>query len=161
MLKVLKPDMQLDSIYHIDFSNLWRQGYRHIIIDVDNTITRWNNHLPSNKLKAWFSDIKSIGYSICLLSNNRQVRISKLAADLGVIASPKGGKPFSRAFKGALRALTAIPEKTLLIGDQIFTDVLGGNRAGLFTILVDPLDSKEFIGTRFIRLLERVVARRR
>ena len=68
--------------------------------------------------------------------------------DLGVISSPVGGKPFPRAFRSALSALGASVKNTLVIGDQIFTDILGGNRIGLYTILVDPIDKREFIGTK-------------
>ena len=87
--------------------------------------------------------------------------MQQFASELGVIAAPRGGKPSNRAFQSALNVLNAASSNTLVIGDQIFTDILGGNRAGLYTILVDPIDDKEFIGTRLTRLMERLIAGRR
>ncbi|HOB20101.1 MAG TPA: YqeG family HAD IIIA-type phosphatase [Candidatus Atribacteria bacterium] len=161
MLKALKPDLHLASIFDIDLNKLWRSGYRNIIIDVDNTITAWNRHQAEKDVVEWFSRARELGFGICLLSNNSQSTIMGLASELGVLASPTSGKPFSRAFKSALKELSASAGNTVVIGDQIFTDILGGKRAGMYTILVDPIDKREFIGTRLMRLLERVIAGRK
>ncbi len=161
MLKALKPNLQLASIHDIDLIKLWHLGYRNIIIDVDNTITAWNRHQAGEEVVKWFNKARDLGFGICLLSNNSQSTIAGLASELGVLVSPKSGKPFSRAFKSALSALSATAENTVVIGDQIFTDILGGKRAGMYTILVDPIDKKEFIGTRLMRLLEKVIAGRK
>ncbi|HHY82507.1 MAG TPA: YqeG family HAD IIIA-type phosphatase [Clostridiales bacterium] len=161
MRSLLKPGLSVGSIFDINLQSLWDSGYRNMIIDVDNTITAWNNYTTNPKLKNWVLQAKNTGFSICLLSNNNQTKVKQFALELGVIAAPKGGKPFSRAFQSALAVLRSTKHNTLVIGDQVFTDILGGNRAGLFTILVDPIDSREFIGTRLTRVMERLLAGRR
>lgn len=161
MLKAIKPKIHLSSIYEIDLREFWLLGYRNMIIDVDNTITKWNNHVNDKRLKDWFILAKSIGFDICLLSNNRKTSIISLAKELEVLAVLNGGKPFRRGFDRALAAMSAKADTTLLIGDQIFTDILGGNKSGLYTILVDPISNKEFIGTKITRLIERIFGRRR
>ena len=90
------------------------------------------------------------------VSNNKKVRVSNFGRILGVPAI-SARKPRRRAFREAMRIMNTRPETTAVIGDQIFTDVLGGNRLGLYTILVVPLSKQEFIGTRCMRHLERVV----
>ncbi|MGI6140494.1 MAG: YqeG family HAD IIIA-type phosphatase [Caldicoprobacterales bacterium] len=161
MHSLLKPRQIHSSIFDINLMSLWNQGYQNIIIDVDNTMTAWNRYITTPKLKNWALIAKDIGFRICLLSNSNQSKVKQFALDLGVISSPVGGKPFPRAFRSALSALGASVKNTLVIGDQIFTDILGGNRIGLYTILVDPIDKREFIGTKLSRLMEQLVAGRR
>jgi HAD superfamily phosphatase (TIGR01668 family) len=161
MRNILKPSQTAGSIYDINLKNLWNMGYHNMIIDIDNTITAWNQYHIHPKLESWIQSARDKGFHICLLSNNSQHRVQQFASQLGVIAAPTGGKPFARAFRSALTALQSTAGNTLVIGDQIFTDILGGNRAGLYTILVDPIDTNEFIGTRFTRLMERLFAGRR
>ena len=161
MWRILKPRQMTATIYDINLQPLWDSGYQYMIIDVDNTITAWNNYQVSDELMNWIKDVKKIGFRICLLSNNQQNKIQEFASELGVIAAPKGGKPFSRAFQSALTALGAAANNTLVIGDQLFTDILGGNRAGLYSILVEPIDRNEFIGTRVVRFFEGLFTGRR
>ncbi len=161
MRSVLTPSQTAASIYDINLKALWDKGYYNIIIDVDNTITAWNHYRMSPSLSNWIQKVKDFGFKICLLSNNKQHKVQKFAAELGVIAAPTGGKPSVKAFQSALAALQSTKDNTIVIGDQIFTDILGGNRAGLYTILVDPVDTREFAGTKINRLLERLLVGRR
>lgn len=161
MLSILKPSQTAGSIYDINLGDLWNLGYHHMIIDIDNTITAWNQYHIHQKLKDWIQSARETGFHICLLSNGSQRKVQQFASNLGVMAAPKGGKPFARAFNSALAALQSTAGSTLIIGDQIFTDIAGGNRAGLYTILVDPIDANEFIGTRFNRLIERALTGRK
>ena len=154
MRSMLKPRQAVATIFDIDLQPLWESGYKNLILDVDNTITAWNTYHVSDKLKKWVLKLKNTGFCICLLSNNNQGKVQQFASELGVIAAPRGGKPFPGAFQSAITALDADNSNTIIIGDQLFTDILGGNRAGLYTILVEPIDRKEFIGTRFVRILE-------
>jgi hypothetical protein len=161
MRNILKPDQIAESIYDINLKALWDLGYHHMIIDIDNTITAWNQYHINPTLENWVRRTREMGFRICLLSNNTQQKVQQFASDLGVLAAPNRGKPLARAFRSALTALQGTPCDTLVIGDQIFTDILGGNRAGLYTILVDPIDAREFIGTKFTRLMERLLVGRR
>lgn len=161
MFTKLKPRLSLASIYDIDIQSFREAGYRHMILDMDNTITAWNDHRIDKSLKEWVWAVRNAGFRICLLSNNHKTKVDKFASKLEVLAAPKGGKPFAQAFHSALTVLDGSIGNTLVIGDQIFTDVLGGNLMGMYTILVDPIDRKEFIGTRFTRLMESLIAGRR
>ena len=83
-----------------------------------------------------------------------------MARVLDVPAISKARKPSRRAFRQALATLGTTEKETAVVGDQLFTDVLGGNRLGLYTVLVMPLSKREFFGTKAIRSLERIVLRR-
>ncbi len=83
----------------------------------------------------------------------------EIAKLIGIPAVYKAGKPRKRAYRKAMAMLSTTPHETMMVGDQIFTDVLGGNRLGLYTILVKPIHQQEFIGTKVMRILERLVLR--
>jgi len=160
MLKKLKPNQTECSILDIDLHKLYLKGYRSILIDLDNTITPWNgNHIEHN-LFDWFLQAKCLGFKLCILSNGSYRRVKVVANKLGILAASKKPKPLSRAFKHAIDLIGATPETTIMIGDQIFTDILGGNRLHLYTILVDPICDDEFLGTKFTRLMEKLIAGR-
>lgn len=161
MKKLFIPTAEVKDIDAIDFKSLYNEGYENIILDVDNTIVPWNDHTATPDLREKIEAIKDIGFNICLLSNNNsKLRVETLARDLGILAVPEGIKPFSRGFKYALEKLEGDIDNTVVIGDQIFTDVLGGNIMGMTTILVQPISKNEFLTTKFMRFLERVLAGR-
>ncbi|GFN23284.1 YqeG family HAD IIIA-type phosphatase [Thermanaeromonas sp. C210] len=157
MLKYLRPDLYVKSLLRIPLEELSRRGIRGLIIDLDNTVTEWNRLALDREVQEWFCRLNNYNLKACLLSNNRQKRVHIIGHCLGIPALSSAGKPRAAAFYRAMEVLGTRPEETAVIGDQLFTDVLGGKRLGLYTILAVPLDKREFIGTRFIRLLERVV----
>lgn len=157
MFDILKPKLYVDSIYQIDFEKLKNRGIKGVVIDLDNTITEWNNPELPKKAFDWFTKMKDHDLKACLASNNNESRVVIVAAKLGIPYIAKANKPRSSAFKKAMEKMGTDQKNTAVIGDQIFTDILGGNRLGLFTILVVPLNTKEFIGTRFVRIIERKV----
>lgn len=159
LLSRLCPNLYVDSLHHIDLSHLRDIGVRGIVFDIDNTVTMWgSNEIAPTTLK-WLEGAKTHGFRVCLLSNNRKARIDDISRMLD-IPSAKGFKPFGSAFRSALCLLGTSPQETAIIGDQIFTDILGGNRAGLYTILVQPMSTNEFITTKFLRRLEKIVLRK-
>ena len=129
------------------------------MFDIDNTVTMWGSDKVHPNTLKWLEGAKAHGFRVCLLSNNRKARIDNISCMLD-IPSAKGFKPFGSAFRSALSLLGTSPQETAIIGDQIFTDILGGNRAGFYTILVKPLSTTEFFTTRFFRKLERVIQRK-
>jgi len=159
MKHLLLPSMYVESIYHIDLSKLRAKGIDTIISDLDNTLVPWVESHVNPELRGWLEDLKVQGFKVCLVSNAVEKRIAHFRAELNVPGISRANKPSRRAFRQALRLLNSRPETTAMIGDQIITDVLGGNRLGLFTILVVPLSKKEFIGTKIGRLLERWLLR--
>jgi HAD superfamily phosphatase (TIGR01668 family) len=160
MLKIFQPKLAVDSIFHIDLAGLKKKGIKYLLIDLDNTITEWNNHHLPDRAIEWFRNLNDFGIKACLVSNNSADKVSQVARSLGIPSVGKAQKPRRRAFRKAMELLGARGENTAMVGDQIFTDVLGGNRLGLFTILVMPVSTKEFIGTKFARLLERLILQR-
>jgi HAD superfamily phosphatase (TIGR01668 family) len=160
MRRALSPNESHDSIFNIELDKLYRKGYRNILIDVDNTIIPWNADSVSVRLREWLGKCRNLGFTICLFSNNKSSRINRLATELKVLAVPKGGKPLKAAFRRALRHINGNPQNTIMIGDQIFTDIWGGNIMGLYTILVNPISTREFWGTKLNRFLEKKLAGR-
>lgn len=158
--KILYPDLYVDSLLDIPLEQLKTQKIKAFILDLDNTITEWNsNHIPE-EVGIWFETIHRHGLKACILSNNGQERVLKVADSLGIPYIYRAQKPRRGAFHRAVALMGAEIEETAVVGDQIFTDVLGGNRAGLYTILVVPIARREFLGTKFSRAMEYFVLRR-
>lgn len=130
------------------------------ILDLDNTITGWNSNDITAEVLDWFVLIKERGFKACILSNNGEARVVQVADQLGIPFVHRAQKPRRGAFYRAMEILEVTPDQTAVIGDQIFTDILGGNRAGLYTILVVPLFKKEFAGTKISRMMEYFVLKR-
>ena len=156
MLDILYPRLYLESIYYINGSNLWQLGIRGLIFDLDNTIVPWQAKDFSPEMTSWLLAMKAQGFKLSVVSNARSKRVSSLLDPLGIPAIALAGKPARRAFKMAMAAMETKTEETAVIGDQLFTDILGGNRLGLFTILVNPLSTTEFLGTKLMRNIEKI-----
>lgn len=155
MKRLLIPDFYVKSIYQLNFEKLKEMGIANLIIDIDNTLMDWGCREPDDNVKNLISSLKKDGFNICLLSNSRGSRVKKFMAGMDVMFYNFGIKPMMIKFMGALKKLNGTCDNTCVIGDQIFTDVLGGNRCNLYTILVDPKTCNEFIGTRLMRKLEK------
>ena len=155
MKKLLIPDFYVKSIYLLNFEKLKEMGIVNLIIDIDNTLMDWGCKKPDDNVINLISALKKEGFNICLLSNSSSSRVKNFMAGMDVLFYNFGIKPMRIKFTGALKKLNGTPDNTCVIGDQIFTDVVGGNRCNLYTILVDPKSCNEFIGTRFIRKMEK------
>ncbi|MHB8169976.1 MAG: YqeG family HAD IIIA-type phosphatase [Thermincolia bacterium] len=160
MVSLLYPDWHVSSIACIDLGELQCKGIKGIVFDLDNTIISWGDRDFSPTVMAWFKELKAKGFRLCILSNNTSGRVRGLARVLGIPAIPRAIKPRKKAFKKALLLLGTRPEETAVIGDQVFTDIFGGNRLGLYTILVFPMSRDEFIGTKLVRRIERLVLKK-
>ncbi|QGT98926.1 Hydrolase, HAD subfamily IIIA [Candidatus Syntrophocurvum alkaliphilum] len=160
MSNILYPNVYVDSIFDISLEKLKKLKIRALIIDLDNTLTEWNSNIIASEIEEWFEQIKDEGFKACILSNNGEERVVKVADKLGIPYIPKAAKPRRKSFYKAMALLESSAKETAVIGDQVFTDVLGGNRAGLFTILVVPINRKEFMGTKISRAMEYFVLRR-
>ncbi|MGB9679471.1 MAG: YqeG family HAD IIIA-type phosphatase [Thermoanaerobacteraceae bacterium] len=160
MYQKLIPDLFADTIYDIDIEYLKKKGIHNLVIDIDNTIVPKKIKFPDKKAIEWFKYLKTNGFKICLISNNTKRRVNEFRIYIEVPAISWAAKPRKGAFKKALRILDAKPNETALIGDQIFTDILGGRRTGLFTILVKPISKEEFGWTKFVRKAERHILKR-
>lgn len=157
MRKLLTPNQHLNDIFEIDTKHLKSLGVRGIITDMDNTLVSWSDRTVYPRLAEWFIGLKAEGFKLFIVSNNSEDRGGKLARELDIPAIWYAVKPSRRAFRKALEQMQLSPEQVAVVGDQIFTDVLGGNRLGLYTILVTPISEKEFIWTKLMRQFERLV----
>lgn len=149
-----RPDLYYSNIYDIDLSYLKRQGIKGLICDLDNTLLAWDNQSIRPEVKEWIIEIKDSNFDICILSNSLQTRVNKIANNLELISISRAFKPRKKAFKLAMNKLDVSTEEVAVIGDQLFTDIYGGNRLKLLTILVEPITKKELISTKLIRHFE-------
>lgn len=156
ILKLLRPKLMYASIHDIPLRQIYEKGIRGLIIDLDNTITEWNREL-SGEAVEWVQKAREAGLKICFVSNNSDQRVRQVAEQAGVPFVARARKPRRRSFLKAMAIMDTAGAETAVIGDQLFTDMLGGNRLGLLTILVTPINSREFIGTRLVRLLEKII----
>ncbi|MEK8129362.1 YqeG family HAD IIIA-type phosphatase [Paenibacillus filicis] len=139
MLNKLIPRKQVNSIYDIELDMLWKQGYRGIITDLDNTLVGAKAPLATPELIDWLKVVGQIGFQVVIVSNNQRDRVTKFAEPLSLPFIYQARKPTNVSFRRALQLMKLQPEQTMVIGDQMLTDVLGGNRLGLYTILVSPI----------------------
>lgn len=156
MLENLYPDEYLDSAYEIEFDRFYEEGYRGIIFDVDNTLVPHGAPADERAVRL-FAHLKELGYQCCLLSNNKEPRVKMFNDVVQVKYIFKAGKPNVSGYRQAMELMGTDADNTLFVGDQIFTDVYGANRAGLWTILTRPIHPKEEIQIVLKRYLERIV----
>jgi HAD superfamily phosphatase (TIGR01668 family) len=159
-LKLLFPEHFYDSIYDINLEYLKEDGIKAMILDLDNTIIARNSSVATDDLKSWLLEIEQAGFKACILSNNWKQRVETIAAQINLPLVARAAKPRKRAFKRALKVLGTGKNETVVVGDQIFTDVFGANLMGLRSILVMPMSCHEAPHTRFLRHLERFVMKR-
>lgn len=156
MLECFYPKEYLDSTYQIDFEKMYRQGYRGIIFDIDNTLVP--HGLPADeRALALFRRLKSIGYKVTMLSNNKEPRVKMFCDAVEAPYIYKAGKPKPEKYRQAMKNMGTDNRNTLFVGDQIFTDVWGANKAGIYAILVKPIHPKEEIQIVLKRYLEKIV----
>lgn len=153
----LYPDEWIRSTNRIDFEALYREGYRGLIFDIDNTLVP--HGAPADERAIYlFQKLRKIGFQICLLSNNRKARVEPFQKQVGPVqAIWMANKPFLKGYRQAMELLGTDSSNTVFIGDQIFTDVWGASRLGIHTILVGQIAPREEIQIVLKRLLEKPV----
>jgi len=156
----LLPDLYLDSIFDIDFDELKNRGISTLLFDLDNTIAAYDAPVADERVIEFFTRLKEMGFFVCLVSNNRNDRVVKYADSLDISFISFAKKPFKAGILKACKIFDAKPIDCALIGDQVFTDVFGGNRLGMFTILVKPINPPSRFFIKLKRRLERRVLRK-
>ena len=159
MYNLLCPSLILKSLQEIEAHNLQQRGIRGIIFDLDNTIIPWDSQQMSPEVIELLHTLVAQGFKLCLVSNNMDKRVRTIAGIFDIPFISRAYKPAKSGFQQALAAMGLAENQVAVVGDQLFTDVLGGNRLGLYTIWVKPLSAKEFIGTRITRRLEKLAVR--
>lgn len=156
MLECLYPKVYLDSTYDIDFEQYYQDGYRAIIFDIDNTLVPHGAPADQRAI-ALFKRLHALGYQTMLLSNNKEPRVKMFCDAVDAEYIYKAGKPNPANYREAMKRMHTDEKNTLFVGDQIFTDVWGANKAGIYSILVKPIHPKEEIQIVLKRYLEKVV----
>lgn len=156
MLNNLYPRECADSVYTIDYKGLYNDGYRGIIYDIDNTLVPDNAPADDRSCRL-ISELKDMGYKCLILSNNDLGRVKSFSDEVGAEYIYKAAKPSIKGYRDAMDMMGTDISSTLFIGDQLFTDIWGANRAGVRNILVKPIDKRERLHIIFKRMLEKVV----
>lgn len=158
-MKLFLPNEYVKNVYNVQPEDLKKRGIKGIITDLDNTLIEWDRPNATPKLEEWFLKMKELGIQVTVVSNNNEQRVKDFAAPLGIPFIHSARKPFVRAFKRAIQEMKLTADEVVVIGDQLLTDVLGGNRVGLYTILVVPVAQTDGLVTRFNRKIERRIMR--
>lgn len=156
MSNIFFPSELISSTYRIDFEKLYEEGYRGIIFDIDNTLVPHGAPADERAIRL-FKRLKEIGYQCCLVSNNKKPRVEMFNKDVNVHIVWLAHKPLSGGYRKAMQKMGTGISDTLLVGDQIFTDLWGGSFIGLYTILVKPINTKEEIQIVLKRILEKPI----
>lgn len=154
------PDMYQQSIYTIDYQKLLSKGIKCILFDLDNTLVPVTDRQPTNKLKELFDELKRQGFKIIIFSNSHRKRLKPFKDELNVDCCASARKPFKEKFLLVLKEYHYNINEVAIIGDQILTDVVGGNKVGILTVLINPISNKDFFITKFNRIRERRIMKK-
>lgn len=156
MLEPFYPRRTEVSTYTIPFEHYHAKGFKGVIFDIDNTLVPHDAPADQEAIRL-FERLRDLGFKTCLLSNNKEPRVRSFAAQVGSDYIYKAGKPGTGGYERAMERMGTNRKSTLFVGDQLFTDVYGANRAGIYSILVNPINPREEIQIVLKRYLEKPV----
>lgn len=157
---LLYPNFYCNNAKEIEIELLKKNNIKGILLDVDNTLIDYKHNMLKG-IDKWCEDLKKQGIKFCILSNsNNKEKIEKIAKILDIPYVSFGTKPLKRGFKKSKDILNLDYKNMAIIGDQIFTDIIGGNRCNMYTILVEPIESKEMFITAAKRGIENQIIKR-
>jgi uncharacterized protein len=152
-----EPDLRFDCVEQIDVPTLASRGISGVLADLDGTLVGDHQRDVASSVTAWVDGLRTSGIDVCIVSNSGPARVAPLAAVLDIPYVAHAAKPLRRGIDAGLRVLARPANDVALVGDQLFTDVWGGRRSRLLTILVAPRSSDQALLTRLKRPLERLV----
>ena len=156
----IKPKAYLKNVQEITIEFLMKNKIKALILDVDNTLIDYYKNL-SEKTITWSREMQGQGIKMYILSNtNKKGKVEKVAKELEIPYKLFARKPSKQGFIKIQKELNINPENIGVVGDQIFTDVVGGNRCKMFTILVEPVTVKDYWYTAWKRPIERIIKKR-
>lgn len=153
------PKIYKKSVLDIDYKKLKEQGIKYLIFDLDNTLAVIDENKVSVKIRELIKKLKK-DFKIIVLSNNFKYRIKPICDMIDVTFISFSMKPFSKGLKKVLKMYCLEKKDACIIGDQLVTDILGGNKFGIMTILVDPLSEKDLRITKINRFIERKIIKK-
>jgi HAD superfamily phosphatase (TIGR01668 family) len=149
------PTSYAPSVAAIDIERLAANGFAGIIIDLDNTLVAYRRLVPEDRDVRWIRAACERGLRIVMVTNNATPWAASIARDLGIPCIPNARKPLPAGFRRALATLALPRQSVIVVGDQLFTDILGAKIFGLAAILVEPLVDHDPHNTRWLRIFER------
>ncbi len=160
MWKAVYPHFLIERVTDLTPERLRNLGIENLLLDVDCTLKRYSLQEPEPEVRAWLESLRADGFRMCLLSNGVGKRIGKFAELVNLPFIAKACKPFTSGCRRAFAEMNFLPEKTAIVGDQIFADIMAGRLSGIRTFLVTPLSpEEEHWFTRVKRPFERIVLR--
>ena len=154
------PDIYQKSIYTINYDTLYNRGIRCLLIDLDNTIVPITMKKPNKKVIEFFDDLKTKGFKVIIFSNSPKTRVKPFKDELDIDCCARALKPFKFKYNKILEEYKLNVATVACIGDQLLTDIKGGNNIGVTTILVNPIGTKERFMTRINRYFERKILKK-
>lgn len=156
----LYPNVYFDKIEKITIEFLQKNKIKALILDMDNTLIDYKKEMPEN-IENWAKELNGQGMKLYILSNtNKKQKVVSIAEKLGIPYKSFAKKPLKSGFLKVQKELGFMPEQIAVVGDQIFTDVIGGNRCNMFTILVDAIDKKDYWYTIWKRPVENILKKK-
>ncbi len=156
MFKKLLPDIILNNIFEINEQFLENHSIKLLLLDIDNTLVPHGKE-STLEIEKWISDLKEKGYEFCIISNNRKPRVDMFNKNINIPAFHNTKKPNKTIYYRVLQQFKVDKKNAAAVGDQLFTDIWGGNRSGLLTIFVKPIDIHEPLQIRGKRVLEKAI----
>lgn len=160
MLNLFLPNKQVTRVFDIEPESLRDNNIKGIIVDVDNTLIPWNVDHATEEVVTWLEKMKAAEIKVTIFSNNNKERVTLFADPLNTPYMYNARKPLRFAFEKARKEMYLEKWEVAVVGDQLLTDILGGNRVGFYTILVDPLVTNDAAVTTFNRNVERMILNR-
>ncbi len=157
ILNKFYPDLRTDSVASIDLAALWEMGIKALFLDIDNTLAPYDEHSPGQTAIDFIASAKAYHFRLAFLSNNSRKRVDAFTKGLGMEWVHRAKKPLKRSFLHLAKKMGLDSAQVAVIGDQIFTDIYGGNRCGMYTILVNPLRMKENLFFKVKRYFEKKI----
>ena len=149
------PDYRFDKFNDVSPQFLVSLGIKGVILDIDNTLEPYEHPLPGEHVLLWLESLAEVGIKTAIVSNNNWERVVKFNDSIGMPAYAKGKKPFKKNLLLAMKDMGSDKNSTILMGDQVFTDVWAAHNAGIPAILVPPIKDKTDPFTKFKRILEK------
>lgn len=156
----LRPDYYFESVYQITPAFLAKRGVRGVILDIDNTLVYYGVHRPTEENTAWINALTGAGIQVAFVSNGTRERVEEYNESFGFYMSHKSKKPKPQGFLLAADHMGLKPGQVAVVGDQIYTDIWGGNNAGMLTLLVRPIQMEPWLHFKVKRVLERPITGR-
>lgn len=157
MKNFLFPDRYIKSVYTHNFEEEYKSGKRGLIFDIDNTLVP-HDHKATKEYTELIKKLKDLGFKIVIVSNNNEERVRDFTSETNIPYVYMAHKPSKKGYLKACEMMNLERDRVLFFGDQIYTDILGANRAGIESVLVEPLDrSTDIKKIKLKRYLEKPV----